>query len=102
MLRSRDCFLLAQSYVISLDYSGPMALVCDDTKVHLSLQVVWDPAENSSVLVGSTLNRTVLVANTEELHGFLIELEDSVATKVWNMLLQQLIAPNYYLVKLRL
>jgi hypothetical protein len=72
--------------MLSINYSGPIALACDDTKLHPSLQVVWDNSEGSNILVGSTLNRAVLVANPEELEKLLVELEDSVATKVCIML----------------
>ena len=68
--------------MLSIDYSGPIALACDDSKLHPSLQVVWDNSEGSNILVGSTLNRAVLVANPEELEKLLVELEGKAATKV--------------------
>lgn len=68
--------------MVSINYSGPVALACDDTKLHPSLQVAWDNAENSNVLVGSTFNQTVLVANPEELQKTLEQLGEKVATKV--------------------
>ena len=77
-----DSFLLAQRYINSLNYSGPIALACDDTKLHPSLQVVWDDSENSNILIGSTLNEPVPVASPEALQDLLVGLEDSVATKV--------------------
>ena len=77
-----DCFLLAQGYMLSIDYSGLIALACDDTKLHPSLQVVWDDSLNSNVLIGTTLNTPVLVANPEELQKLLEELDNDVATKV--------------------
>lgn len=77
-----NCFLVAQGYMISINYSGPTALACDDTKLHPSLQVVWDSSANSNILVGSTINTTMLNANTEELQHLLAELEDKVGTKV--------------------
>ena len=66
----------------SVDYSGPVALACDDSKLHPSLQVVWDNTLNSNILIGTTLNEPVLVPNPEELQKLLEELEDEVATKV--------------------
>ena len=66
----------------SIDYSGPIALACDDTKLHPSLQVVWDNSLNSNILIGTTLNKPVLVANPEELEQLLEKLRDDVATKV--------------------
>ena len=68
--------------MVSIDYSGPIALACDDTKLHPSLQVVWDNSLNSNVLIGTTLNKPVLVVNPEELQKLLEELDDDVATKV--------------------
>ena len=68
--------------MVSIDYSGPTALSCDNTKLHPSLQVVWDDSANSNILVGSTLGRAVLVANTEELQALLAQLDDKIATKV--------------------
>jgi len=67
----------------SVDYSGPVALACDDSKLHPSLQVVWDGSANSNILVGSTLNKAILVVDPEELQKLLIELEGKVATKVY-------------------
>ena len=77
-----NCFLLAQGYMLSIDYSGPIALAYDDTKLHPSPQVVWDNSLNSNVLIGTTLNKPVLVANPEELQKLLEELDNDVATKV--------------------
>lgn len=68
--------------MVSLNYSGPTALACDDTKLHPSLQVVWDAKADSNILVGSTINEATLVANPEELQSLLEGLRDKVATKV--------------------
>ena len=68
--------------MVSIDYSGPITLACNDTKLHPLLQVVWDNSLNSNVLIGTTLNKPVLVANPEELQKLLEELDDDVATKV--------------------
>ena len=74
--------------MVSVNYSGPVALACDDSKLHPSLQVVWDNSLNSNILIGTTLNEPVLVANPEELQKLLVELEDKVATKVCVMPIQ--------------
>lgn len=87
---SNDCFLLAQGYINSLNYSGPIALACDDTKLHPSLQVVWDNSENLNILIGSTLNKPVPVASPEALQDLLVKLEGNVATKVR-------VTPRYWL-----
>ena len=68
--------------MLSIDYSGPIVLACDDTKLHPSLQVVWDDSLISNVLIGTTLNTLVLVVNPEELQKLLEELDNNVATKV--------------------
>lgn len=70
--------------MVSVDYSGPVALACDDTKLHPSLQVVWDSSLDSNILVGSTFRaaKAVLVADPEQLQNLLAEMEDKVATKV--------------------
>jgi hypothetical protein len=47
-----------------------------------SLQIAWDNKANSNILVGSTLNETMLVANPEELQDVLTQLEDKVVMKV--------------------
>jgi hypothetical protein len=82
-----DSFLHAKGYMASINYAGPVALACDDTKLHPSLQVVWDNTANSNVLIGSTLNETVLVANPDELQDMLASLEEKVATKVGTVLI---------------
>ena len=68
--------------MVSLNYSGPVVLACDDTKLHPSLQVAWDNKADSNILVGSTLDKTMLVANPEELQETLKQLGEKVATKV--------------------
>jgi hypothetical protein len=73
----------------SVNYSGPIALACDDSKLHPSLQVVWDNSLNSNILIGTTLNEPVLVANPEELQKLLVELGDKLATKVCIAPMQQ-------------
>lgn len=61
---------------------GPVALGCDDTKLHPSLQVYWDPALETHVLVGTTNTEVIVVGNPEELERLLVEYKDKVATKV--------------------
>ena len=77
-----DCFLLAQGYLVSVDYSRLVALACDDTKLHPLLQVIWNNSLNSNIMIDTMLNKPVLIANPEELQKLLAELGDEVATKV--------------------
>ena len=77
-----ECFVHARDYVNSVQYTGPVALACDDTKLHPSLQVYWDTALETHVLVGTTSTDTIAVGNPEELEKLLAEYKDQVATKV--------------------
>ena len=77
-----ECFMHARDYINSVEYTGPVTLACDDTKLHPSLQVYWDTALETHVLVGTTSTETIVVANPEELKLLLLEYEDKVATKV--------------------
>lgn len=77
-----ECFVRAQDYVETVKYTGPIALACDDTKLHPSLQVYWDTVLEMHVLVGTTSMDTIVVANPEELEQLLLEYKDKVATKV--------------------
>lgn len=77
-----ECFVHARDYIDSVEYTGPVALACDDTKLHPSLQVYWDTALETHVLVGSTSTEAIAVASPEELEHLLVEYKDKVATKV--------------------
>lgn len=69
----------------SIGYDGPVALGCDDTKLHPSLQVYWDDSISDHILIGTTLQRKIVVANPEELRSLLTQYKDNVATKVRGM-----------------
>lgn len=79
---SERCFLNAQSYVTSLNYTGPVILACDDTKLHPSLQIYWDTSISSHILVGTTVHEAVVVPNPEALGELLERYKDKMATKV--------------------
>lgn len=66
----------------SIGYKGPVALGCDDSKLHPSLQVYWDDSIAEHILIGTTLQRKIVIANAEELRTLLVQYNDSVATKV--------------------
>jgi len=72
----------AHDYIDSVEYTGPVALACDDTKLHPSLQVYWDTVLETHVLVGTTSTESIAVGNPEELEQLLLEYKDKVATKV--------------------
>ena len=75
----------ARDYIDSVGYTGPVALGCDDTKLHPSLQVYWDSALETHVLVGTTSTEVISVKNPEELERLLFEYKDKVTTKVWTI-----------------
>jgi len=77
-----ECFVRARDYVNSVEYMGPVALGCDDTKLYPSLQVYWDTVLKTHVLVGTTSTDVIPVGNPEELEKLLLEYKDKVATKV--------------------
>lgn len=92
MVRSREpnfpvfiderCFINAQSYITSLDYTGPVVLACDDTKLHPSLQVYWDTSISSHILVGTTVHETIAVPDPQVLQELLEKHKNNMATKV--------------------
>lgn len=45
-------FDLVEDHLKALDYTGPVGLSCDDTKLFSSLRLYWDNKENSYFLVG--------------------------------------------------
>ena len=72
----------AQEYIDAVEYMGPVALACDDTKLHPSLQVYWDTVLETHVLVGTTSTEVIVVGNPEELEQLLLTYKNKVATKV--------------------
>ena len=46
-------FELAKAHLVDLDYRGPVALACDDTKLFAALRLFWDKKEGCYFLVGA-------------------------------------------------
>jgi len=82
---SERCFVNTQSYIIALNYTGPVALACDDTKLHPSLQVYWDASISSHLLVGTTVHEPIVVVDPTVLGELLEKHKDNMATKVFTM-----------------
>lgn len=82
MFISNDCFIHVQTYMASISYRGPVALGCDDSKLHPSLQVYWDSSISEHILIGTTHQEKLVVANPEELRALLAQYKDDIATKV--------------------
>lgn len=74
-------FTRAVRYLAELGYRGPLALSCDDTKLHAALRLCWDAEAQCDVLVGG-VGEPRRVTNTEELKEVLRELEGQKASKV--------------------
>ena len=82
-----DCFIRVQTYMDSINYKGPVALGCDDSKLHPSLQVHWDDSISKHILIGTTIQEKIVVENPEELRAMLTQYKNDVATKVRAILL---------------
>ncbi|KAF9231491.1 hypothetical protein BU15DRAFT_82327 [Melanogaster broomeanus] len=76
-----DTFLNAHSYIVALNYMGPLGLSCDDTKLYPALRTYWDANTSSYYLVGHT-GDPLAIANADELHMALQTLKDKKATKL--------------------
>lgn len=80
-------------YIHKLQYTGPLALSCDDTKLHAALRTCWDSDAQVHILLGG-VGEPRRVASPEELEEALIELGSGKASKVrytiWNALLREL------------
>jgi hypothetical protein len=46
-------FRLAKAHLAALDYCGPVALACDDTKLFATLRLFWDKIKECYFLVGA-------------------------------------------------
>jgi hypothetical protein len=82
-------FELAQDYVSKLNYSGPLGLSCDDTKLFVAYRTYWDAQENTWFLVRAT-GEPVHVADVNELRGILDNGATQKATKVRMITLEPL------------
>ncbi|KAH7912049.1 hypothetical protein BJ138DRAFT_1005353, partial [Hygrophoropsis aurantiaca] len=74
-------FQLAEEYIQKLSYKGPMALSCDDTKLHPSFRTYWDPAMKCHFVVGG-VGEPYAVADVDELNEFLRTANEAKATKI--------------------
>lgn len=76
-------FVLARSYIDKLGYgTGPVALSCDDTKLHAAWRTYFDSEADVHFLVGGT-GPPLAIANVEELNAILSRrTEKDKATKV--------------------
>ena len=74
-------FTRAAQYLTDLNYRGPLALSCDDTKLHAALRTCWDAEAQHHVLIGA-VGAPRTITSTEELEQALQESEIKKASKV--------------------
>ncbi|TFK25892.1 hypothetical protein FA15DRAFT_589523 [Coprinopsis marcescibilis] len=78
---SEETFNLVAEQLKDLDYSGHVALSCDDTKLLPSYRLYWDDKEQTYMLIGGDQG-PLRVANAEEVDQALKDASSSKATKV--------------------
>ncbi|KAJ7580404.1 hypothetical protein C8J56DRAFT_1006450 [Mycena floridula] len=74
-------FTLAAAHLENLNYSGPVALSCDDTKLSPALRPFWDSDRQGFCMLGST-GEPLLVANPELLEQAIQQANIQKATKL--------------------
>jgi hypothetical protein len=61
--------------VKAVDYDGPLALSCDDTKLHAAWRTIWD-AEKQVYLLYGGIGEPRVIASPNELRATLSKLSD--------------------------
>src|ERR1700720_838622 len=74
-------FKLASEYVTSLKYKGPLALSCDDTKLHLGLCTYWDSTQKCHFLIGTT-GKPIAITDESMIRDLVEKYKMDAATKV--------------------
>jgi hypothetical protein len=75
-------FELTMDYISALKYKGPVALSCDDTKLHPTFRTYWDSLQKITFLVGGT-GDPIAVPDPLGLREIMKANENDKATKVW-------------------
>jgi hypothetical protein len=76
-------FELAKAHLVSLDYHGPVALACDDTKLFVALHLYWDKKEECYFPVGAC-GGPIRVPDVDAAQDVLADPKVKKATKVCN------------------
>jgi len=84
-------FELVIEHLTALNYTGPMGLSCDDTKLFSSMCLYWDAEQKSHFLVGG-INRPYHVANADQVKNVLETANIQKATKVCIQILHEISA----------
>jgi len=67
--------------VKSIHYDGPVALSCDDTKLHPVLRTYWDAAKECHFIVGTT-GDPIAIDNENLIRELVASAKKDAATKV--------------------
>jgi hypothetical protein len=74
-------FELAKDHLAALDYRGPIALACDDTKLFAALWLYWNKKEQCYFLVGAC-DGPIRVLNVDAAREVITDPNVKKATKV--------------------
>ena len=74
-------FIDVVEHLTALNYTGPVGLSCDDTKLFTSMRLFWDAEKKAYFLVGGT-DGPCRVANPDEVRAVLEDPNFHKATKV--------------------
>lgn len=75
-------FKLVADHLVALNYTGPVGLSCDDTKLFSSLRLYWDSDENSYFLVGGA-DGPYRVPDADSVRDVIAQGTIRKVTKVW-------------------
>lgn len=75
-------FDLVEDHLTALDYTGPVGLSCDDTKLFGALRLYWDAEQKAHFLVGG-VGGPCRVTDPEQVKQVIEDANIRKATKVW-------------------
>ena len=74
-------FKLVEDHLLALEYTGPVGLSCDNTKLFAALRLYWDAEKKAHFLVGG-VDGPCRVANPEQVMQVIEDAKIQKATKV--------------------
>jgi hypothetical protein len=81
---SDHTFQLVIDHLTALNYTGPVGLSCDDTKLFSSLHLYWDAEKDAYFLVGG-VGGPYCVLDAESVKQVIVEGKIDKATKVCSL-----------------
>ncbi|KXN83213.1 hypothetical protein AN958_01727, partial [Leucoagaricus sp. SymC.cos] len=79
---NEDIFTQVKAHLDSLNYSGPVCLMCDDMKLLPTFHLYWDTQEKAHFLVGG-VDRPIQLLDSADLQSILSKIEGHKATKLY-------------------